>query len=125
VRRTPLQRRTPLRPTRINRTHPRRSIRFEADAVLSAVERRSRGICELCSEAPAVQFHHRKMKSAGGPDISDNLMHLCRSCHHEAVHANPDWAYRHGLLLRRSSTMFPAPVIGCWFDCDADHLAEM
>lgn len=123
MRRSPLKRSTPLRTNSRRRHSPRRSERFDARAVYEAVTRRSRGICELCRDAPATEMHHRRMRSAGGLDLSDNILHLCYWCHHEAIHANPDWAYRHGLLLRRSSADHPAPIIGCWMDCTTDHFA--
>ena len=116
-------RRSPISRKRPSRKHPHRSMRFEAQALYESVTRRSRGICELCRDAPASEFHHRRMRSAGGLDIFDNLIHLCRACHHDTVHANPDWSYRHGLLLRRGGTDHPDPVIGCWMECTMDHYA--
>jgi hypothetical protein len=123
VKRTPLRRKVPMRRTRLRQNHPHRSVRFEASALHEAVTRRSRGICELCRDAPASEMHHRRMRSAGGLDIVDNILHLCRSCHHDTIHANPDWAYRHGFLLRRAATDHPEPVIGCWSECTMDHYA--
>jgi hypothetical protein len=122
MKRTPLRRKTPLQRSGIKRHHPHRRVRFEANAVYEAVTRRSRGICELCRDVPATEMHHRRMRSAGGLDIYDNILHLCGFCHHEAIHANPDWAYRHGLLIRRSDPNHPPPVIGCWMNCDVDHM---
>jgi hypothetical protein len=31
----------------------------------------------------------------------ENLVGVCLECH-ARIHANPDWSYKHGWLLRRS-----------------------
>lgn len=69
------------------------------------VRARSRGWCEIgvsfICEGRAGEFHHRLMRSQGGPDTPDNLAHACAACHRH-VHANPSWAYRLGWLLRKA-----------------------
>jgi len=121
MKRTPLVRKTPMK-----RSRPRKRL-HAADptkpAQQDAARRRSRGICELCGRRAATDVHHRRMRSAGGADVVENFLDLCSSCHHVSIHENPDWAYRHGLLLRRGSTGHPDPVIGCGLECEVDHLA--
>lgn len=80
-----------------------RSVYDEARAI---VRGRSHGWCEI--RVPRVcngrgeEFHHRLMRSAGGPDTPDNLVHTCAACH-LYVHSNPAWAYMRRWLLRRSA----------------------
>ncbi len=68
------------------------------------VHGRSKGWCEIrvprvCT-GRGVEFHHKLMRSAGGPDTPDNLVHTCPACH-LYVHRNPSWSYRVGWLLHR------------------------
>lgn len=100
-------------------------MRFNYTALLDAVRRRSHGRCELlhhegCTDV-ATEMHHRRMRSAGGLDIVDNILHLCHTAHQRRIHAHPKWAYRHGLLLRRGGTDHPPPILGCDLDCTVDH----
>lgn len=68
------------------------------------VQARSKGWCEV--RVPRVctgrgeQFHHKLMRSQGGPDTPENLAHTCAACH-LYVHRNPGWAYRTRWLLHR------------------------
>lgn len=109
MKRTPLRRLTPLRGGRpLDRTTPlaRRSKRQAKRDQAYAVVRvqaliRDGGRCQrygCCAEATDV--HHRRGRV--GADLTDLelLVSLCRACHDE-VHANPAWAYRVGLMLRR------------------------
>lgn len=100
--------------------------RFEDDRIdqeRRIAQNRSRGVCELCRDAPATEIHHRRRRSAGGLEHHVNYLDLCHSCHHVTIHGNPDWAMRHGLLLSRHTTNHPEPVRGCTVDCEVDHLA--
>ncbi len=45
-------------------------------------------------------FHHVILRSAGGADTADNLLHVCRSCH-DWIHANPGSARALGLYGRQ------------------------
>jgi 5-methylcytosine-specific restriction endonuclease McrA len=38
--------------------------------------------CEVCG-SQAVDIHHIQPRSRGGKDTVENLMALCRGCHHE------------------------------------------
>jgi 5-methylcytosine-specific restriction endonuclease McrA len=97
--------------------------------VVQAVKRRSRGRCERCGTAPATQLHHRRLRSQGGRNTLENLVDLCAPCHNasaDAIHANVDWAHRHGWIV--PSWQDPAdvePVVGCLLDCAVDHFAEL
>lgn len=106
----PLRRHTPLKPkSAIKRTPMVHAAKqgsktdFPAK-VKEAVRRRSGGWCEFprCTRA-AVAFHHRLMRSQGGPGTAENCMHLCTSCH-TFVHAHPAQSYEEGWLLRRPAS---------------------
>lgn len=56
--------------------------------------------CEICEERPATHRHHRLPRSAGGGDEAENTLDLDAWCHGR-VHANPEWSYEHGYLIRR------------------------
>lgn len=47
----------------------------------------------------AVHAHHRKLRSHGGDDSYGNLIDLPMELH-GLVHANPELAYQHGLLVK-------------------------
>ena len=101
-RRTPLRQKTPMKRTALkNRVRGGDNTRGE---VRDRVRARSRGVCEMCVDAPGTNFHHRLRRSQGGQDSDENLLHLCGSgttgCH-GYIHANPSWSYLHGALLKR------------------------
>lgn len=136
----PPQRKTPLKPTgpirpkwppqtaRERRPAPakRRSQGKMPTAVTEAVKARSRGVCELCAAAPAIHMHHRRLRSQGGRDAVENLAHLCRRCHNDAIHGNPDWAKRHGWIVPSWADPDDVePVRGCGLGCKIDHVGEL
>ena len=51
-----------------------------------AVAKRSKGVCEGCGLAPAVEVHHRRYRSRGGGHEVSNLLHLCGSGNHTGCH---------------------------------------
>ena len=59
--------------------------------------------CEFddCSN-PATERHHVKRRSQGGTDDVANTRDLC-GIHHNLVHANPEWSYLNGYLMRSST----------------------
>lgn len=123
VKRSPLTRTSGLRRSRPMRTRSGRpsiaSRRARAD-----VSTRSGGWCEariagFC-EGRASQMHHRVRRSQGGTDSPAILVDLCRACHHDAIHQHPDWASRHGWLIRSGEVPW-GPVVGCGLDCVVDH----
>jgi len=103
VKRTPLRRRTPLRANR------GRSMSKEWRQARTWTEDRAGGRCE--AKAPGcvgrgAHAHHILRRSQGGPDDPSNLAWVCPPCH-AYIHANPAWAYEHGLLRRRTP-----PLVG-------------
>lgn len=91
-------------------------------AVKRIVLRRSRGWCEMpgCTRH-ALEYHHRKMRSAGGRGQVWNCLHLCIECH-DWVHDNARVAYRHGALIRRSRPDDPGVHFHPgWRTCPLDH----
>lgn len=81
--------------------------------VRAEVARRSGGLCELggpnCTRK-AEQFHHRLMRSQGGPDSAENLLHVC-GADHTYIHAYPERSYARGWLLRSTAGLSPDPLI--------------
>jgi 5-methylcytosine-specific restriction endonuclease McrA len=39
--------------------------------------------CDVCDIRPGSEVHHKKFRSRGGDDTTDNLMWLCLVCHGE------------------------------------------
>ena len=54
--------------------------------VAHAVKVRDQYRCRCCGTARQVDVHHLRFRSAGGGDVLENLLCLCRVCHAE-VHA--------------------------------------
>ena len=121
MRHSPIQRRTPLaRASRGNSapsqakpaTKTKRLKEYEAEfrEASKLVKARSQGRCEFvkiagclfrgCTEQ-AVHVHHRKLRSQGGGDEIENLVHLCVPCH-GYLHNHPEKARELGLILRRN-----------------------
>lgn len=79
------------------------------------VRKRSRGACERCLVAVAVQVHHRCPRGAGGsahrPEVNmpANLLDLCRCCH-ELTESRREEAYLLGLLVHRGERPADVPV---------------
>ncbi len=104
----PLKRKTPLKPSTAGKQLKRVAIAPRSGAsksdfptsVKKTVTKRSGGWCENpgCTRH-AHHFHHRLMRSHGGPGTVTNCAHLCSPCH-AWVHANPARAYELGLLVR-------------------------
>ena len=111
------------KPTR-KRVNPvsaaKRKKRAEAElaGVFEDVICRSHGVCELLGDRPATEMHHRRR--AGRVDSVENLLHLSSYAHHGLIHANPDWSYRHGLLLRGKDSP-DLLIVGCPLSCLIDH----
>jgi 5-methylcytosine-specific restriction endonuclease McrA len=111
VKRSPLKRQTPLKrtafkrePHQVPRKKPRR--KDIPKAIRDAVWARSGGMCEgrvsIHCRSYAGPIHHRWMRSQGGPDTMENLLHLCTPCHIWVHHAGQE-AYDRGFLLRAGS----------------------
>jgi hypothetical protein len=55
--------------------------------------------CRVCGNALAVHVHEPWTRGRGGPmDDARNFMGLCQK-DHDFIHANPEWAERHGFLI--------------------------
>lgn len=66
------------------------------------VKERSGGHCEgrtVVCQGRASTVHHRKLRKQGGTHHPWNLLHLCHPCH-QMVHAEPEYAYSRGLMVR-------------------------
>lgn len=96
MKRTPLTRRTPLRPM----SRKRRKQLPARRACLAAVRERSDGRCEFpgCTRA-GVDGHEILTRARGGSPLdAGNVVWLCRA-HHDFAHDNPAAATRLGLLV--------------------------
>ncbi|WP_426716499.1 HNH endonuclease signature motif containing protein [Corynebacterium auriscanis] len=69
--------------------------RAESDAGYPACEVMKPGVCV----GAATQWHHRKLRSQGGGNEAINGLAVCHACHN-AIHADPATAYKHGWLVR-------------------------
>ncbi len=104
MKRSPMpRRRKPMRRTAIRSAFP------ASNPVLIEGQRQARvrsgGRCEAdivgwCMKWATV-FHHVVLRSAGGADTADNLLHICRPCH-DYIHANPAAARALGLYGHRT-----------------------
>lgn len=70
---------------------------------------RSFGRCEWNREHEATDMHHRRNASQGGGWCPANIIHLCRTCHHE-VTVNPAWAESVGLTLKAGQDAEATPI---------------
>lgn len=112
MRRTPLQR----KPFRVIRD-------LEAEAAWAErraeVWRRDAGRCCLCRRDVTLDgcdIHHRKLKKRGGTDDHENLVTLCRRCHHERVHRFPVWATVTGWQVPSWTTPVAWPALYAFDD---------
>ncbi len=93
VKRTPLERRTPLR--------SKRPKGIPQDVRLALAER-CLAQCELPDCTNLAQHpHHRLRRAQGGHDTLGNLLAVCFDCHRQ-IHDNPAWAYDQGYMIRSS-----------------------
>lgn len=117
MKRTPLERKTPLRRTRIQRARTTEPTRRKPrpgrefwQTQREVIYSRAAGRCEHCGrdlDDAGMEAHHRKLRSQGGGHGVENLAALCPGCHKWA-HANPDDATRLGFIVRSRSV--PAQV---------------
>lgn len=89
VKRTPLQRRTPLKRTRIKPVSDKAKAKAATwKKVRKEVIERDQRLCRLCDiegrRTPCLDVHHILYRSQGGADVRDNLISLCRECHDRA-----------------------------------------
>lgn len=58
-----------------------KTARIQNQAVIDACRRPT---CEICGKPAGGEPHHIITRGAGGPDIPENLIQLCRTCHTKA-----------------------------------------
>lgn len=121
MKRSPLQRKTPLnrgtsqlKRSWIKKKSNRNAIPQESR---DAVSLRSNGECETAKpfmspgqeiklgrymwnwcEGSAIALHHIERRRTGN-HTPDNLLHVCKACHLH-IHLNPAWAYDNGYMKR-------------------------
>ena len=112
VKRTRLERRTPLARTEIPRRHDRMkpvsAKRRKRDAVYPlsrrAIYERAEGMCEATvsfdCELGGYQVHHLAGRGGDDPHRLENLLLCCRPCH-EWIHAHPAESYEQGFMVKR------------------------
>lgn len=101
MKRTPLQRRTPLKAgkglDRRTRLRAKPSRRARPDEPLEPwCQIAVKGVCTGYSQ----HRHHVQRRAAQGGDAATNTIDCCLPCH-AFVHANPAISYAHGWLKRR------------------------
>jgi hypothetical protein len=114
VKRSPLNRRKPLRSTT---PHARTHARTPARARINPVSKKRRQQqteysrlrkeyltthprCECCDTSPASEIHHRRGRYKSRLNDIVWWLAICRPCH-DRIHHNPAWAYEKGLLVAR------------------------
>ena len=142
-RRTPLKRSGGLRRTPMKRSPAKERRTLSGGQVEAARERKRerRATAEFSEKTkrrtsnaqgrrcaltggPIECYHHRQMKSAGGRGIFENCLGLTHEAH-RLIHDETDWAYRHGLLVRRAADPRRVePVTGCELLCEVDHVGQ-
>lgn len=76
-----------------------------------AIWERSGLVCEACGQDRAAHIHHRKLRSQGGTNDLENLLHLSFRCH-QRIHDNWDGSsYPRGLLVKRGDIPALIPVV--------------
>lgn len=106
MKRSPLNRKTPLKRTPFK--VKRRSDNEWQKARRVALQR-SMGRCEAqwggCY-GTSDHVHHKRRRSQGGTNDLDNLLVCCAHCH-DQIHRNPEIAYQRKHLLRKDLTSEP------------------
>lgn len=98
---------------RRQRSAERRAFDAELREVTPRLAIRSRGQCQVYLEGctgRATVVHHRKLRSQGGTNDLNSLLHLCDSCHRE-VHKNTGSSYESGFLVRSWADPEEVPVL--------------
>lgn len=107
MKRTPLRRRTPLRPSGDRRARRPNGKALSWNKTRVRCKDRADGRCEarVAPGCPGVgqQAHHIVLRSRGGSDDLSNLMWLCHLCHAH-IHANPAEATARGWMRSREAS---------------------
>jgi len=69
------------------------------------LRREKLGPCRTCGATWDLELHHLVKRSAGGGDVADNLVSLCRNCHHLYIHKR-DPIMAHVLLANLSDAEY-------------------
>ena len=85
------------------------------------VTKRSKGLCELCTE-PGQHLHHRQLRRAGDHSAA-NLVHLCNTCHRR-IHGHVSWSLQTGWLVSqyRDPARVPLLLDDEWVYLDRDGI---
>lgn len=127
LRRTEFKRRlTQNPPARARGRGQRDSVEF-SEQTKRKVRIRANDRCEVGLPGCTVyidQFHHRRMRAAGGKGTFLNALAVCARCHHH-IHHNVRWSYHHGMLVRGHRQPVDVPVhAGCTLNCRAEHVVQ-
>lgn len=108
MRRTPLRRKTPMRPPArpVKKSKNRRVPKPDAEfwqGQRAAIAARAGGRCERCGRdlnQTGLEAHHRKLRSQGGAHGVENLAALCPEDHR--------WCHEHPAAARLEGFIIPA-----------------
>ena len=84
------------------------------EEIKEVVRERSDYTCEAMipeagCEWKATDMHHRQMRSQGGQHTVQNIVFLCRPCHHW-THLHPAISYTSGVLVKSTGDPSTTPV---------------
>lgn len=83
------------------------------EAIREVVKERSGEACEAMIYAVctgrAEHMHHRKI--SGREHLVVNILHLCRACHMDYIHKNPEASRENGWLVKMNYDPSEVPVM--------------
>lgn len=101
MKRSPLQRRTPLKARRSHTFTKARCAAVAAAAARDGYSCVARHLAPLVACGGPLDGHEPLTRGRGGDPLDvDNILTVCRS-HHDHLHAHPAWAESVGLLKRQ------------------------
>lgn len=117
MKRTPLQRKTPMKRTPLKSKNstkrPTKKKNRIPPEVRSAVMKRAGHQCEVMADplctTRADEFHHRKLRSQGGEHTVENGLGICPACHRH-IHMNPEESRKEGWIVKSSYDPVDVPV---------------
>jgi hypothetical protein len=91
---------------RIGRVDPPKALTaplhgYTEDRAREYLRTRSGGVCELCGAARATDYSHRQPRRKGIDWCPCDALHLCRDCHGDRVHGQPQVALMYGWTVSR------------------------
>lgn len=83
------------------------NIQIRSKAIKLYAKKRANGLCEGCGteapfkskEGPYLEVHHMLRLADGGPDLPENVIAICPTCHRRAHYATDAKAYNAGLII--------------------------